>query len=86
MSHANGAYHDESDSANEGDIYNEPTTPMRSLSLGHRGRSGLATPVRIALSESVARISAPSPVVDPNGLGWPGKHISAPLVDLSDSN
>ncbi|QRV76619.1 GTP cyclohydrolase I [Ceratobasidium sp. AG-Ba] len=72
MSRPNGTYNDESDSAPEGDIYND-STPPRSISLGPRGRSGLSTPVRIALGESVARISAPSPVVDPNGLGWPAK-------------
>ncbi|KAG9094553.1 GTP cyclohydrolase 1 [Ceratobasidium sp. 370] len=76
MSHLDGAYHAESDSAPEDGVYTE-VTPPRSISrdhtLGPRGRPGLSTPARIALSESVARINAPSPVVDPNGLGWPAK-------------
>ncbi|CAE6457917.1 unnamed protein product [Rhizoctonia solani] len=42
--------------------YNGAVTP--------RGRSSEAV---AALSASVARVSAPSPVIDPNGLGWPAK-------------
>lgn len=45
----------------------------------YRGRSGISTPARIALGASASRLAAPSPVVDPNGLGWPGK--SVPSID-----
>lgn len=66
----------EFDSAPEDDGVLSETTPPQSISrdmLGFRGRSGLSTPARIALGESASRLAAPSPVVDPNGLGWPGK-------------
>ncbi|KAF8609544.1 GTP cyclohydrolase I [Ceratobasidium sp. AG-I] len=68
----------EFDSAPEEDGALSETTPPLSRSvtrdtLGFRGRSGLSTPARIALGESASRLAAPSPVVDPNGLGWPAK-------------
>lgn len=64
------------DSAPEADGVLSESTHSLSISrdtLGLRGRSGLSTPARIALGESASRLAAPSPVVDPNGLGWPGK-------------
>ncbi|KAG9126971.1 GTP cyclohydrolase 1 [Ceratobasidium sp. 392] len=76
MSHVNGNYHVESDSAPEDDVYGESTPPRtisRDGTVIPRGRSGLSPSARIALGESVARLNAPSPVVDPNGLGWPAK-------------
>jgi hypothetical protein len=76
---SDGNYVD-SDSAAE-DGYSSIRTPPRSISmdvnaLSHRGRSGISTPARIALGASASRLAAPSPVVDPNGLGWPGKLVS----------
>lgn len=68
-------YQVESDSAAEEDSFSSIRTPPHSISidtLSHRGRSGISTPTRIALGAAASRIAAPSPVVDPNGLGWPG--------------
>ncbi|KAG8771005.1 GTP cyclohydrolase 1 [Ceratobasidium sp. 428] len=76
MSHVNGIDHVESDSAPEDDVYNGATSPgavSRDQIDTPRGRSVLSPAARIAIGESVARMSAPSPVVDPNGLGWPAK-------------
>ncbi|KAG8770993.1 hypothetical protein FRC12_003929 [Ceratobasidium sp. 428] len=76
MSHVNGIDHLESDSAPEDDVYNGATSPnavSRDQTGTPRGRSVLSPAARIAIGESVARMSAPSPVVDPNGLGWPAK-------------
>ncbi|KAG8715611.1 GTP cyclohydrolase 1 [Ceratobasidium sp. 395] len=76
MSHVNGIDHLESDSAPEDDVYNGATSPgavSRDQIGTPRGRSVLSPAARIAIGESVARMSAPSPVVDPNGLGWPAK-------------
>lgn len=68
----------ESDSAPGDDIPSD-TTPPRAAATSRdsfRGRTGLSTPARIALGESASRLAAPSPVVDPNGLGWPGRLVS----------
>ncbi|KAF8761277.1 GTP cyclohydrolase I [Rhizoctonia solani] len=64
-------YQVDSDSGAE-DAYNT-STPSANTALSPRGRSGINTPTHLALAAAAARVSAPSPVIDPNGLGWPAK-------------
>ncbi|KAH7344838.1 hypothetical protein B0J17DRAFT_637037 [Rhizoctonia solani] len=59
--------------ANGSSGYNGALTP--------RGHSSQAI---AALSASVARVSAPSPVIDPNGLGWPAKSTLSRLHESPD--
>ncbi|KAF8679537.1 GTP cyclohydrolase I [Rhizoctonia solani] len=65
-------YQVDSDSGAE-DAYNTSTPSANAGSLSPRGRPGINTPTHLALAAAAARVSAPSPVIDPNGLGWPAK-------------
>ena len=50
---------------------------------GFRPTSGSATPVLSAPVTSVLTADGTSsPLPDPNGLGWPGKRLSADLIGL----
>ncbi|CAE6464915.1 unnamed protein product [Rhizoctonia solani] len=79
-------YHADSDSGAE-DAYTaavDATSSGNSGSLVARNRSEIDTPTQKALLSSVARISAPIPVIDPNGLGWPAKSTLSRLHESPD--